>query len=459
MFDCSIHDKFLMSSMVFAISTVKTLLVCVCFDICLCGPIGFEQHSISIFAVNLDMTDTGKIASERIALTLAVSMSRNLILFAESAATRRQQFCGILSAVTGIDIANIQVQAVAPPGIIVVVFDIVISIPHYRSPYQEQRVRRLTSNFARPGSSVRNRVESMFSQLIKTWLPDYVPGNLIELLGASVRFPGEGPKTLAGSRRLFQASLSPQIQSTRDQTRHSAAVPLWNQTSSFFLRAYDTADNSDSMLAFSSVGGLFSRMCVVSVRYSQILYCLQNEKTNLPVIQELLAEPLRTASRGLIQQTIAVALAPAHTTSCETTPSTGSPLPSGNSRRSASSDSSVLLRIEIIAYTNVTGTFMLTATQELRDAGVEHISITSTKKQMNQVYFALDTVGFQNDGSLVLIGHIVSEPFSLQRSTAVVTAVVVSVVIFVLGLTYVEYSVSRAKQDRNMVQRPTVNRA
>jgi len=102
---------------------------------------------------------------------------------------------------------------------------------------------------------------------------------------------------------------------------------------------------------------------------------------------------------------------------------------------------------------------MLTATQELRDAGVEHISITSTKKQMNQVYFALDTVGFQNDGSLVLIGHIVSEPFSLQRSTAVVTAVVVSVVIFVLGLTYVEYSVSRAKQDRNMVQRPTVNRA
>jgi len=197
--------------------------------------------------VNLDVTDTDKFAPERIALTLSVSMSRNLILFAESAATRRQQICGILSAVTGVAIDNIQVQAVAPQGMIVTVFDIVISMPHYRSPYQEQRLRRLTSNFARPGTSVRNRVESMFAQLIETWLPDYVPGNVLELLGASVHFPGDVSKTAARNRRLFQASFSPQTQSTPVQSRRSQAGSSWDQTSSFFLRSYDKADNSDSM--------------------------------------------------------------------------------------------------------------------------------------------------------------------------------------------------------------------
>jgi hypothetical protein len=408
-------------------------------------PVGFEQHSISIFAVNLDVTDTDKMASARIALTLGVSMSRNLVLFAESAATRRQQMCAILSAVTGIDIANIQIQALAPPGTIVTVFDIVISIPHYRSPYQEQRVRRLTSNFARPGTSVRNRVESMFLQLIETWLPDYTPGNVIELLGASVHFPGDIPKTPLRRRHLLRA---PQF--SQDPTHHSQAVPSWNQTSSFFLRSYATTDNSDSMLAFSSAGGLFSRMCVVTVRYSLSSYCSQNEKTNLQAIQDRLDDPLRAASRGLIQQTIAVALAPAHTPICETTQSTGSPLPSGNSRRNdASHDSSVLLRVEIIVYTNITGTFVLTATRELFDAGVEHISITATKKFMHEVDFALDTVGFGHDGSLVVTGATISELSPRHISTAILIAIVGGAVMLVSGVAYVGYQYKQQARQRD----------
>jgi hypothetical protein len=401
--------------------------------------LGFEQHSISIFAVNLDVTDTDKVSSARIALTLGVSMSRNLVLFAESAATRRQQMCAILSAVTGIAVANIQIQALAPPGIIATVFDIVISIPHYRSPYQEQRVRRLTSNFARPGTSVRNRVESMFLQLIETWLPDYTPGNVIELLGASVHFPGDIPKTPLRSRRLFQTSIKPPAPS-RDSTHQSPAVPSWNQTSSFFLRSYTTTDNSDSMLAFSSAGGLFSRMCVVTIRYSLSSYCSQNEKTNLQAIQDRLADPLRAASSGLIHQTIAVALAPAHTLFCETSPSTGSPLLSVNSRRNdASSDSSILLRVEIIVYTNTTGTFVLTANRELSDIGVEHISITATKKYMHEVDFTLDTVGFRHDGSLVVAGAEILELPLRHISTTILIAILGGAVLLLSGVAYVAY--------------------
>ena len=90
-------------------------------------------------------------------------------------------------------------------------------------------------------------------------------------------------------------------------------------------------------------------------------------------------------------------------------------------------------------YTNITGTFVLTATRELSDAGVEHISITATKKFIHEVDFALDTVGFRHDGSLVLTGATISELPPRHISTAILIAIVGGAVLLLSGVAYVGY--------------------
>ena len=415
----------------------------------------FEQHSISIFAVNLDIASPVHSAAKKIVLTLAIRMSKNIILFAQSAVTRQVQICRIISTVTGFAIGTIQVQALAPPGRVFTVFDVVISTPQYRSPYQEQRVQRLTLNLARSGTSVRNRIEDMFLQLIQTWSPDYTSGNVMEILGASVYFPGDIPTTTAANRRLLNAESSSFTPFTHSQAQDTPPVSSWNQTSSIFVRSYDTAENSDSMLAFLSTDGRFSRMYVLSLRYSLSLYCLQNEQTNLQVIQERLAAPMRTASGDRIEQIIAVALAPAVHAVCDATPPEMSQSAPNSSRRSnLTHDPSVLLRVEIVAYTSVTGTLTLTATQQLLDAGVEQISITATKRKMNTVDFTLDTLGFHSDGSLVLSLQTIPEPLTISQTAAIITAVVAGVIVLLSGLMHIVYKQQQHRSKQQYVAAP-----
>jgi len=65
-------------------------------------------------------------------------------------------------------------------------------------------------------------------------------------------------------------------------------------------------------------------------------------------------------------------------------------------------DTLMLLRVEIIVYSNTSGIFTLLGTQELVDAGVEQINVISTKKTTNHLGVLLDTNGFLPDGSLRL---------------------------------------------------------
>ena len=86
--------------------------------------------------------------------------------------------------------------------------DIVVTIPFYKSTYQEQRVRRLTLSLSRPETAVRSRVDSMFAQMIESWLPDFVPGNKLVVFGATVQLPGT-VSDVTGNQRLLGMTTPP----------------------------------------------------------------------------------------------------------------------------------------------------------------------------------------------------------------------------------------------------------
>ena len=404
----------------------------------------YPQHSISIFSVNLHIADhTRPVSAQRITLSISTRLSENLALFsnydAQVRIVRIQQVRSVISTVTGVHIDNIELR----PDITHTLLAIVLSIPHHKSPYQEQRVRRLGEHLLRPGTNVRVRVEAMFAQVIETWLPDYQIGSEFAILGATVQVhdtPAGTPSPSMHRRRLLEESL-PTTAPVSASTRRTEKLS-WNHTSTFFVRSYDQTQNSDTMLDFSSTGGLFSRMCVISFRYSLALYGLQNEAQNLQAIDTRLTGPLRLASSGQILRSKAVALAPQDTSSCASFSPTKKPLATPRPaalpdpspppvRRKASVDTLMLLRVEIIVYSNTSGIFTLLGTQELVDAGVEQINVIPTKKTTNNLRVSLDTNGFLPDGSLRLHVTTATATTHSQDSPAS-TVTIVSIVVGVL---------------------------
>ena len=392
-----------------------------------------------MFSVNLDIAKPATIVTEQL-MKVAISavFSTSLQLFSINKDNRTRQIRGIVSAVTGVAVDHIQLHANTgqpPAGTPTgkTSFQIVLSIQQHKSPYQEQRVRRLGTHFSQPGSGVRVRVDSMLQEMIETWTPYYVPGNDLSIVSASVYFETAGSSTAQPPSMPFRRRLLEVTDSTAAPLRRAASA-AWNQTSTFFVRSHDTTDNSDSMLAFLSTPGNFSRMCVLSMRYSIASYCRLDEAQVLVEMNAKLAEPLRVASGGQIVRATAVAIAPGEATSCVSGTHLDSPPTArrtGNNNNAAHGD--MLLLVEIILHSHTSGSLTLGSTPELQNAGVVKINIIATKKtQDNGLAVSLNASGFLSDGSLLLPSSVrvdvsLLQPTASSSSTATVVAVVVGV--------------------------------
>ena len=350
------------------------------------------QHSISIFAVNLDIAETQHAdpRDKSITLSISVTISVHLQLFSDAVADRRAQIRGTMSVVTGVDLHNIELlspaaqddQGLLLPG--VQQFVLVMRMLSYNSPYQDQHAKRLSNALANPESPVRMRVDAMFAQQIQTWT-DFVAGSQLAIHGAAVHFPTpvvDAQLRIPGSRRLLTDT---------GVVDKIPAGATWNQTSSFFVRSYDTIENSDSMLAFGSTPGLFSRMCIFSVQYSLTAYCSRDEAEILHEFDLLFAGPILSASNGHIVLSKAVALAPRNVTLCSSVQSL--------SRRSASV---VILQVEVIVYATSSDSFAIFATKGLLDAGIVQIVVLATKNTSSNITLFLDESSFLADGSFMI---------------------------------------------------------
>jgi hypothetical protein len=149
-------------------------------------------------------------------------------------------------------------------------------------------------------------------------------------------------------------------------------------------------------------------------------------------MSEQLAEPLRLASGGHIVRSTPVAIAPGQSTFCPSAPPSAL---SPTLRRTGSSGASadLLLNVEIIVYSDVSGSFTLGSTPELLNAGVVKIHIIATKNTRdNRLAVSLNASGFLSDGSLVLLPS--SDPAGLllldsAASSWSPTATVISAVV------------------------------
>jgi len=402
-----------------------------------------EQHSISVFSVNLDVSrPVAGVTQSLIELTIDAVISTSLQLFSVDTANRTRQICGIMSAITGVGTDHIVLRANTVPlpstdtATAKTSFQIALSVRRHKSAYQEQRARRLGVHLSQPGTRVRMRADSMLQKMIETWTLQFVPGHKVSIVAASVHFETRvlssetQPPSSPTRRRLLGVS-----DSTKTPLRRAAST-AWNQTSTFFIRSHDTTDNSDSMLAFLSRPGDFSRMCVLTVRYSLASYCRLHEAQILEEINTELAEPLRLASGGHIVRSNAVAIAPAETISCLSAPQLTLPR---TLRRTGSSaeNADVLLQVEIILYSDASGSFTLLSTPELHNAGVVKINIISTQRTRDSALaVTLDARGFLSDGSLLLLPytHLAELPLlhpvvtSWSSTATVISAVVAGLV-------------------------------
>ena len=394
-----------------------------------------EQHSISVFSVNLDVSKpVSGVTEPLIQLTISAVFSTNLQLFHVNTANRTRQICGIMSAVTGVGTDNIILRANTGPatftdtGTSKTSFQIVLSMLRHKSAYQEQRVRRLGVHLSQPGTRVRVRVDSMLQKMVETWTLQYVPGYELSIVAASVHFVTSvlnstaQPPSSPHRRRLLGVS-----DSTKAPLRRAAST-AWNQTSTFFLRSHDMTDNSDSMLAFLTTSGDFSRMCVLTVRYSLASYCRLDETQILEEMNALLAEPLRMASGGHIVRCKPVAIAPAETISCPSAPRLDLP-PTLRRSGGGGANADLLLHVEIIVYSDASGSFTLLSTPELQNAGVSKINIISTKRTRDSgLAVSLDASGFLSDGSLQPL------PYPVATSSSSTAAVIAGVMAGLLAV-------------------------
>jgi len=252
----------------------------------------YAQHSISIFTMNLGMSCTLPPTPRDTSISTQVCMqiSASLAIFSTDFAELRGQICSLrlLSMVTGVQVDNFEIVSLAEKGPAVMrLFLFHIHIVNLNTSYQNRHVIRLDMHLSNPLSSICLCLQAMFLQLIETWT-DFLSGNKIAILGATVHF---AIKTR--SWRLLDVDRNA-IVAMPQRCSHDRN---WNQTYKFFVRFQDIINNKDSMLDFSSNKGLFSRMCVVSARYNQAVNFSRNEANTLLALDQLLASPLRSASR------------------------------------------------------------------------------------------------------------------------------------------------------------------
>ena len=387
----------------------------------------YPQHSISMFAFKLGLTGPALPLPRDKSVMLAVSMqiSADLAFFSEHTVQNRAQICGIMAAVTGVDIGNIEIlpgETNVTRGM--VEFMLVLRFPWARSPFQTLHVRRLSAHFSSPQTKIRLRVQAMFDAVMQTWTL-YRTNSSLHIVQAIANFPDDMP-----GRRLL---------STMEQTA-SRAIPAsvsaqGNQTTKFFVRSYDAVENSDNMLDFWSTDGQFSRMLVFTLRYSLSTYCVIEELQTLQDIEHLLGPAIRLASNQTVTRIKVTAFAPNGAVQCPS-PQTGTSI--NNTLNTVRA--TIRLDVEIILFYSTVGIFHIFASNALRKAGVDRIVLIWTKQTTSSVDIALDTLGFRIDGSMIDTEQILGDTGSdAGISGPALICIYVGGVVVAIALTLVVY--------------------
>jgi len=350
----------------------------------------YPQHSISMFAFKLGLNGPPLPLPRDKSVMLAVSMqiSADLAFFSEHAVQNRAQVCGIMAAVTGVDIDNIEIlpgETNVTRG--VVEFMLVLRFPWTQSPFQTLHVRRLGAHFSRPQTEIRLRAQAMFDVVVQTWTLHRTNSSL-QIVQAIAKFPDDVPGV--PRRRLLGT-----VGKTASSAMPATASTHGNQTTKFFVRSYDAVENSDTMLDFWSTDGQFSRMLVFTLRYDLHTYCVIEELQTLQDIEHLLSPAIRLASNQTVTRIKVTAFAPAGAVQCP------SPQTDTNINTLRTVRVNIPLDVEIILYYSSVGLFHIFASKALRTAGVERIVLIWTKHAISPVNIALDTLGFRQDGSMI----------------------------------------------------------
>jgi len=286
-----------------------------------------------------------------------------------------------VSLVTGVRVHGIEIQLGDEKiGAEMGEFMLVLRIPYHNSEQQNWHVHRLSAHLSNPTTQIRLRLHAMLQQRIQAW-SSYTTGSRLEIMRAMAHFPSG-----AHNRRLLAV---PAARRTTD------TAP--NQTTSFFVRSYDAIENSDSMLSFWSVAGYFSRMLVLTVRYSLASYCFVDEIDNIQGIEQRLAPAIRSASNYTVARVKVVSFSPSDVIRC---PARSVPM----------GPSDIRLDVEVIVYYHSVGVFSILGSSDLLLAGVEQVFVIPTKNASRHVDVVLDTQGFQVDGA-------VFKPLQVSRLT------------------------------------------
>jgi len=370
----------------------------------------YPQHSISIFAIKLDMQTSVSPAPniQNILLYISMRISVDLAFFSETAMSNRAQICGILSSVTGVHANNIEILPGEYIGATMMQFILVLHIPWIRSSYQNRYVRQLTTHLSNPKTHISMRLQAMFDQRIASWAL-HTTNSSLEIVQVQADFPND-----IHSRRLLS---TPDINVSSSTPSHgpprvspSSQSNTKNEATKFFVRSYDRIENSDSMLAFWSTAGQFSRMVVFTLRYSLTAYCFMDELQNLKAIDKVLAVAIDSASNSSVASIKVAAFAPTTVIVCPSQNSVDSII---TGRTSTIQDVAIIrLDVEVVLYYHNAGTFGMTASKDLQSAGVEKIMVIWTKHNLSQIDIALDTRAFHSDGSLISAGKSLNESTS-----------------------------------------------
>ena len=335
----------------------------------------YPQHSISIFAVKIGGATAPALLphARNIALLVLMRVSASLAFFAQAAASDREQVCRIVSFVTGVRVSDIEIQpGDEETGPEMHDFTLVLRTPYHNSQYQNWHVHRLIAHISRPTTQIRLRLQAMLEESMQAW-PAYTPSSRLEIVRAMAHFPSG----VVPSRRLLA---TPAVRRTGNTAL--------NRTTSFFVRSNDAIENSDSMLLFWSIAGNFSRMLVFTLRYSLRSYCLEDEITNMHVIEHQLAPAIRSASNHTIARVRVVAFSPSAIVECPV-------------HNVLAETSDIRLDVEVIVYYNTAGVFGISASSDLRLVGVEQVVVISTKNTSRDVDILLDTRDFRVDGAVL----------------------------------------------------------
>jgi len=152
----------------------------------------YPQHSISIFAIKLDLQPSvsPKPQNENILRYISMQISADLAFFSETAMSNRAEICGIMSSVTGVHAKNIEILSGEHVGAGMMQFILVLHVPWIRSSYQNRYVHQLTTHSSNPKTHISMRLQAMFDQRITSWAL-YTTNSSLEIVQVQVDFPNE----------------------------------------------------------------------------------------------------------------------------------------------------------------------------------------------------------------------------------------------------------------------------